>query len=141
MLLVATGLFWAGYNGWISEIWNRDHTYISSLLLVLAAYVTIYNGYLAYNIDRLDSFVRKKMIRRSFFLSGVALNLAILGASAAIIILFSLGDGIDMDSIAQVLVSKWGELAPAFYPNFVGLAVSVYTLVQTYFIAEDHLND
>lgn len=141
VLLVGTGIFWTGYNGILFEVWARDHTYITSLLMILATYVTLYNGYLAYNIDRMSIDVRQKMIGRSFFLSDIAMGLAILGASAAIIILFSLGDGIKMDSIAETLVSKWSELAPAFYPNFVGLAVALYIKFQTYFIAEDYLDE
>ena len=85
VLLIGTAIFWTGYNGILFDVLYNDHTYISSMLLALAAYVTVYNGYLAYNLERLTTKARRKMIGRSFFLSEMAMNLALLGASASII--------------------------------------------------------
>jgi ABC-type Na+ efflux pump permease subunit len=141
-LIAASAIFWAGYTGLLTEFWTQDHTFLTSILGVLFLYITYYNGKLAHNIDKLDRTIRQKMINRSFFYSEIAMGLAILGAAAAIILLLRVGlASTSVEDFAQVLISKWGELAPAFYPNAVGLAVSIYIKYQTYFIAEDYLDE
>lgn len=141
-LLAMTGIFWAGYSGILSEVWLKDHTYLTSIIAFLFVYTTTYTGYLAYKIAKLEKIIRQKIVSRCFFLSEVAMGLAVLGASMAIILLLdvSLTTG-DVANLSQVLISKWGELGPAFYPNFVGLAVSLFIKFQTYFIAEDYLDE
>jgi hypothetical protein len=141
-LVSLSGIFWAGHVGLLSEFWTEDHTFLTSILAFMYVYITYANGKLAYVIDKLDKKVRQKLINRSFFYSEIAMGLAILGAVSAIIILLQIGiSAPDLASFAQTLISRWGELAPAFYPNAVGLAVSIYIKYQTYFIAEDYLDE
>jgi hypothetical protein len=141
-LVSLSGIFWTGYIGLLNEFWTQDHTFLTSILGILFVYITYANGKLAYTIDYLDTRVRQKLINRSFFYSEIAMGLAILGAVSAIIILLRIGfSATDVASFAQILISKWSEFAPAFYPNAVGLAVSLYIKYQTYFIAEDYLDE
>lgn len=141
-LTALSGIFWMGYNGILTEFWTQDHTFLTSILGLLFVYITYANGKLAYTIDYLDTNVRQKLISRSFFYSEIAMGLAILGAVTAIILLLRIGlSATDVASFAEILISKWGEFAPAFYPNAVGLAVSLYIKYQTYFIAEDYLDE
>jgi hypothetical protein len=141
-LIMATAVFWTGYTGILMEFWQQDHTFLTSILGLLLLYITYHNGRLAYSINNLDFEVRQKMISRSFFYSEIAMGLAILGAAAAIILLLRVSlSASDVENFAQVLISRWSELAPAFYPNAVGLAVSLYIKYQTYFIAEDYLDE
>lgn len=135
-------LFWAGYTSLLTELWTKDHTFLTSIISILYIYTTYCTGYLAYNINKLDYSNRQKLIARCFFLSDVAMGLAILGASIAIILLLRIGLSTnDVSNFSQVLINKWSSLGPAFYPNFVGLAVALYIKVQTYFIAEDYLDE
>lgn len=141
-LSALTAIFWAGYNGILIELWEKDHTFLTSIIGLLFIYTTTYTGYLAFNIEKLSYNVRQKLIGRCFFLSEVAMGLAILGASMAIILLLRVGlTASDVANFSQVLLDKWSSLGPAFYPNFVGLTVALYIKVQTYFIAEDYLDE
>jgi hypothetical protein len=137
-----SALFWMGHEGVLTEFWTQDHTFLTSILGLLFVYITYANVKLAYKINDIDKKTRQKLIERSFFYSEIAMGLAILGAASAIILLLRIGlSSTDVANFAQVLISRWGELAPAFYPNAVGLAVSLYIKYQTYFIAEDYLDE
>lgn len=142
VLAAATTLFWAAYNGLLLELWQNDHTGLTSIIGVVALYTTYWTGYLAYNIKYIGKAKRQLLISRCFFLSEVSMGLAILGASMAIILLLRVGlSTTDAANFSQVLIEKWSSLGPAFYPNFVGLAVALFIKVQTYFIAEDYLHE
>jgi hypothetical protein len=141
VLIAATTIFWSYHSGLLMELWTQDHTHLTTIIGVLFLYATACTGYLAYNIRSLTTAQKHKYIGRCFFLSEVSMGLAILGASLAIILLLRIGLSTgDVTNFSKVLIEKWTSLGPAFYPNFVGLAVALYIKVQTYFIAEDYLH-
>jgi hypothetical protein len=141
-LAALTALFWMVHNGILMEIWEKDHTFLTSIIGLLLVYTTACTGYLAFNIKNISEEVRQKLISRCFFLSQTAMGLAIIGASIAIILLLGVGfSESDLANLSQAILAKWSQLAPAFYPNAVGLAVALFIKVQTYFIAEDYLDE
>lgn len=141
LLIVATGVFWAGYQGFITDIWLKDVTYATSFISAVFIYGTTIMGYVAWYISNTQNWEPvRHLIRRVWFLSEIEMGVAIIGTSLGLILLFNVNSGINVSDPAalQALVTHlWSTLGVAFYPNALGLITSVLLKLMVFFISEE----
>ena len=153
VLLIGTGLFWTYHNGFITDIWTKDVTYLTSLISIIFVYGLINLGVVAWQLtrmhipDRMTKAYRishfttvTKLLKRVWFLSEIEMGLAIVGTGIGIILLLGVNSDInvaDTTALQSLLTHLWGTLGIAFYPNAVGLISSLILKLMAYFIAED----
>jgi hypothetical protein len=144
-------MFWAGYNGYITDVLIKDHTYLTSFMTLIYLYATANLYYMGHRIYSAGRFTKnlpeyfkttlQKYSNRAWFLSELQMALAIIGTSIGIIILLGVKEGInvtDTTSLQPFLTSLWTNLGVAFYPNAVGLIYAAVLKVQAYFMTEDY---
>lgn len=144
VLLLATSVFWVGYEGYIIDIWNKDVTYITSLIAMILIYGIVMMGMVAYEMS-LHSFQPnmmkiRKLTNRVLFLSEFEMGLAIVGTGIGIILLLGVNSDInvaDQSALQTLLTHLWSTLGVAFYPNAVGLISSLILKSLAHFITED----
>ena len=154
-LFIGAGLFWSWYFGLVSKIWTIDITMITSIILLIFVSTNIMLGYVAYSLDQptpLDKSarnqVKSKLTRLSencWFLSEQMMALGMLGTVIGLIhmltVNFISSGGTDIDAAQAVINNMWGAMGLALYTNAVGLAASIITKVQVYFITGNTNNE
>jgi hypothetical protein len=141
VLLLLTGTFWVGHEGYISEIWMKDATYLTTLMSGVLIYCMALLGNVSWHISRKTINTNtSKLIGRVWFLSEIEMGMAILGTSIGLILLFDISAAPiagDPMALQAMLTGLWSTLGTAFYPNALGLFASLMLKVAVYFIAED----
>lgn len=141
VLLLATGTFWVGYEGYILDIWVKDVTYLTSVITLIMIYGVALMGIVSWKIytDK-DPKTVTKYIDRVWFLSEIEMALAIVGTGIGIILLLGINSDInvsDPTALQSLLTHLWATLGVAFYPNAIGLISSLLLKTLAYFISED----
>jgi len=141
VLLLLTGTFWVGHEGYILDIWAKDVTYLTSVMSAMLVYSMAVLGIAAWKIStkQLNPNI-SKIINRVWFLSEIEMGLAILGTSIGIILLLdvsSVPTANDPVALQSMLTHLWSTLGTAFYPNALGLFASLILKCTAYFITED----
>lgn len=143
LLLIATGVFWGSYLGFVKTIWETDITMITSIISVLFIVSNILLGYVAYNIDSPTRNTKKlmKYAETCWFMSEQLMALGMLGTVIGLIHMLSANFGSnnlqDGNAIQGLLTTMWTSMGLALYTNVVGLATSIVLKLQVYFIAGD----
>ena len=141
VLLLATGLFWTGYEGYILDIWVKDVTYLTTVIFLILNYGVALMGIVSWNLyTGKNPELVEKYIDRVWFLSEVEMALAIVGTGIGIILLLGINSDInvsDPTALQALLMHLWATLGVAFYPNAVGLIGSLFLKTLAYFISED----
>lgn len=141
VLLLLTGTFWVGYEGYITEVWAKDATFLTTVMAGMLIYCMAVLGNVSWHISRRTiSPDISKQVERIWFLSEIEMGMAILGTSIGLILLFDISSApIAGDPLAlqAMLTGLWSTLGTAFYPNALGLFASLLLKVAVYFITED----
>ena len=135
VLLIATGIFWAGYFGLIEKVWEADETMITSLIAILFVGCNVFLGAVSFDADRSPFLSNtKKRLESVWFMSEQVMALGMLGTVIGLIMMLAtgfVGVGGDM----QALLSKmWAAMGLALYTNAVGLICSIVLKIQVYVI-------
>lgn len=135
-LAVASGVFWAYYQGIIQKIWHDDVTMITSALAILYIITTCIIGYVAYTKN-----YKSKLVDASWFLSEQMLALGMLGTVIGFIYLLSSGitsaSVTDPTSLATLLANMSVGLGIALYTNAVGILASLISKTLLYVVTYD----
>jgi len=135
-LAVASGVFWAYYQGIIEKIWYDDVTMITSVLAILYLATTAMIGYVAYTKN-----YASKIVDACWFLSEQMLALGMLGTVIGFIYLLSSGISsasvTDPTSLATLLANMSVGLGIALYTNAVGILASLITKGLIYAVTYD----
>lgn len=138
VLMIATGVFWAGYFGLVHTIWEADETYITSIIAIIFVLSNLYLGIAAFWAD--DPFVAsedwfKNRMQTLWFLSEQIMALGMLGTVIGLIMMLAnnfVGSG---DAAMQtMLAGMWKSMGLALYTNAVGLLCSIALKVQVYIV-------
>lgn len=135
-LAVASGVFWASYEGIIQKIWQDDVTMITSVLAILYIITTAFIGYISYTRN-----YASKIVDACWFLSEQMLALGMLGTVVGFIYLLSSGitsaSVTDPTSLATLLANMSVGLGIALYTNAVGILASLITKSLLYVVTYD----
>lgn len=144
-ILTLSAFFWASYAGYVTTVWQKDHTLITSLLTVIFIYASanlFYVAMVARNFRSVTVSVYERMIgkyvNRVWFIASSMMGIAIVGTVAGLIIALNVGGEVPVGSTFQEIMSAmWSQFGPAFYPNFLGVTYAIILNFQTYFMTED----
>lgn len=135
-LAVASGVFWAYYEGIIQKIWHDDVTMITSALAILYIITTCMIGYVAFTKN-----YGSKLVDACWFLSEQMLALGMLGTVVGFIYLLSSGitsaSVTDPTSLASLLANMSVGLGIALYTNAVGILASLISKTLLYVVTYD----
>lgn len=143
ILLLATSVFWAGYYGIISAIWESDVTKITLLISVIFVISNSFLGYFAYKIGNTGYVSKnkeslKEKMNTFWFISEQLMALGMLGTVIGLIHMLSANFiSSDMQNGAAMqglLANMWKSMGLALYTNAVGLIASIVLKVQVYII-------
>ena len=141
VLLLMTGTFWVGYEGYITDFWMKDETYLTTVMAATLFYCMGLLGIVSWKVSNRELNPQiSKMVNRVWFLSKVEMGLAILGTSIGLILLFDVSTvptAGDATAMQALLNSLWSNMGTAFYPNSLGLFSSLLLKISVYFITED----
>jgi hypothetical protein len=144
VLLISTLVFWLGYTGYITDIWNKDATYITSGISVLFLYGLAMLGQVAYSVKSENVDVKtnaSKLLNRVWFLSEIEMGLAIVGTGIGIILLLGVNSNVnveDKSALQTLLTHLWSTMGVAFYPNALGLGSSIILKILSFLLEEEH---
>lgn len=144
ILLISTLVFWLGYTGYVTDIWNKDATYITSGISLLFLYGLSCLGLVAGSINSNDSETRAKstkLLNRVWFISEIEMGLAIVGTGIGIILLLGVNSNVNVDdkaALQTLLTHLWSTMGVAFYPNALGLGSSIILKMLSFLIEEEH---
>jgi MotA/TolQ/ExbB proton channel family len=147
VLMVATTLFWAFYQGWVEKVWVTDITMLSSVILLIFAFANIKLAWISSTLDTDYRVVNPKLLKETntvWFLSEIVMAVGMLGTVIGLIHMLAvnlIGANMDSAALPTLLGSMWGNMGVALYPNAVGLAASIILKVQVHFIAGDLDNE
>lgn len=130
MLLTMTGLFWAYYLGFVTEVWSTDITMITSIISVMFFASTAFLGLGLHKNDL------QRLIKRSdlcWFMSEQMMALGMLGTVIGLIHMLATGFS-DTTSLSDALPHMWKSMGLALYTNAVGIAFSIILKLQVYFV-------
>lgn len=137
ILLLATGVFWAGYFGLIQAMWEADETYITSIIAVAFVVTNIYLGIAAYWAGypavTYEGWFRNRL-QTTWFVSEQLMALGMLGTVIGLIMMLAnnfVGGAGDMQNM---LGGMWKSMGLALYTNAVGLVCSIVLKVQVYVV-------
>ncbi len=141
LLVTVTGIFWSGYQGFITDIWMKDVTYATSFISLIFLYGMAIMGYVAWYISNTNQWDPvRHLMRRVWFLAEIEMGVAIIGTSLGLILLFNVNSGINISdpaALQQLVTHLWSTLGVAFYPNALGLITSVLLKLIVFFISEE----
>lgn len=139
ILLLATGVFWAGYFGLLEKIWISDETYITSIISVVFIVTNFYLGVAAFWADDAAS-TRKPWFRDRlqtvWFVSEQLMALGMLGTVIGLIMMLAnnfIGDA-GGTAMQSMLANMWKSMGLALYTNAVGLVCSISLKAQVYVV-------
>lgn len=144
VLLISTLVFWLGYTGYITDIWNKDATYITSGISVLFLYGLATLGQVAYSVKSENVDVKTnatKLLNRVWFLSEIEMGLAIVGTGIGIILLLGVNSNVNVEdkaALQTLLTHLWSTMGVAFYPNALGLGSSIILKILSFLLEEEH---
>lgn len=137
VLLMATGIFWAGYFGLIQAMWHADETYITSIIAAAFVVMNMYLGIAAYWADypavTYENWFRNRL-QTTWFVSEQLMALGMLGTVIGLILMLAnnfVGGAADMQGM---LGGMWKSMGLALYTNAVGLVCSIVLKVQVYVV-------
>lgn len=143
-LFIGTGLFWAWYFGLVDKVWSIDITMLTTIIFSIFVVTNVVIGYVSYQIDNgLDTPSVKSRIKylseTCWFLSEQMMALGMLGTVIGLIHMLAVnlisGGGADIAAAQSVINDMWAAMGLALYTNVVGLAASIITKIQVYFVA------
>lgn len=141
ILLLATGVFWAGYFGFIYEIWVSDITYITSIIAAVFILINAFLGWISFKVrdpDYVDSNreLVKNRLETVWFTSEQIMALGMLGTVIGLIHMLAANFiGANGDANMQMLLGDmWKAMGLALYTNAVGLICSIALKVQVYIV-------
>lgn len=145
VLLTVTGVFWGGYQGYITDIWLKDVTFATSFITAIFVYSMAIMGYVSWYISKNENWTPiRHLMRRVWFLAEIEMGIAIIGTGLGLILLFGVNGTInvsDPSALQALLTQLWSSLGVAFYPNALGMITSVLIKLMVYFISEESDND
>lgn len=138
ILLMMTGFFWSWYFGLVTLIYQKDITYITSLITAIFVVMTIRVGYYAYKLTdyEFDKAKIRKFVNDSWFVSEQLLALGMFGTVIGLIHMLSVnfGDLMDSNNSITAIGTMFGGLGIALYTNAVGLVTSIILKFQTHYL-------
>lgn len=139
-LIVATGLFWSGYLGLLSFIWQIDITYITSIIGVQYLIAMAMLGYMAFKSAMPEfhgSNLHKKLTDHCWFFSESLMALGMLGTVIGLIHMsfaFATVNMAETTALQVAVLESYHALGLALFTNMVGLVASIALKYQTQFI-------
>jgi MotA/TolQ/ExbB proton channel family len=144
VLTTGTLVFWASYFGYVSQIWQNDITYITSICSAIYVAAVAMLGYVAFvKPDDYNSYeTHRTLTNRSWFLSEILMGLGMVGTVIGLIHMMESGANVGVDpgqfQQTQAAISKmWDALGLALYTNLIGLVLSIALKIQTAYIGYD----
>lgn len=134
----------ANYFGFFNELYNKDATKISFLIISVYIVVTLYVGRLTYNRSRKNENIDTGM-NVSWFTSEALLTLGMIGTVAGFILMlgesFEQIDTANQDTLKEALRSMAIGMSTALYTTLVGLILSQALKIQLVNIESGEKND
>lgn len=141
VLLLITAIFWGYHEGYIMDVWQKDVTYLTSVMSAILLYSVGVMGVVAWRITHHRKMgTVGKLVNRVWFLSEMQMRLAIIGTCIGIIMLLNVSTDInvsDQQALQTLLTHLWSNLGVAFYPNAVGMISGAVMMFLAHFITED----
>ncbi len=143
VLLIATGAFWANHYGFVSQIWENDVTYITSLIAASFIGINILLGWITFKASNPSFFIsnKEKILKvydTGWFMSEIMMALGMFGTVIGLIMMLSTSFvGTDAAQMQTQLGSMWSHMGLALYTNAVGIIASILLKLQVYFIGYD----
>jgi len=140
ILLIATGLFWAGYFGLVQKVWETDVTMITTLIALIFIVVNLPLGWASYKLSDpsykvLHRGKLDRLLDTCWFTSEQLMALGMLGTVIGLIHMLAANFiGVGGDGMQGMLSEMWKAMGLALYTNAVGLICSIVLKVQVYFI-------
>lgn len=134
----------ANYFGFFNELYNKDATKISFLIISVYVVATLYVGRLTYNRSRKNENIDTGM-NVSWFTSEALLTLGMIGTVAGFILMlgesFDQIDTANQDTLKEALRSMAIGMSTALYTTLVGLILSQALKIQLVNIESGEKND
>lgn len=139
VLLIATGVFWAGYFGLVEKVWEADETYITTIIAMAFVVSNFYLGVAAFWADYprvVSESWFKDRLQTTWFVSEQLMALGMLGTVIGLIMMLAnnfVGNSGDT-AMQAMLASMWKSMGLALYTNAVGLLCSIALKIQVYIV-------
>lgn len=137
-LLISTGLFWSYYTGIVSEIWQKDSSYITSIIIITFFIGTLCIGWATKsNVD--NSINKKSLFDTAWFLSDFMMGLGMAGTVIGIIQLLGIDQSVNVqnpEALSKLINEMWSTMGVAFYPNALGILGSLTLKLQTHLFSK-----
>lgn len=122
-------------QGYFNELWSKDSSYISFIILALFYGFTVYAGRLSVLVDRESEEIVLPRLERLWFISDACLSLGMMGTIVGFIMMLS--NLYDVDISKPKMVEKFIRelgygLSVALYTTLVGLISSVILKLQAF---------
>ena len=145
ILLMGTGVFWTYYFGLLTQIYQNDITYITSLIAVIFVAMTSMVGYYTYKLS--DAYFPRekisKFVNDAWFVSEQLMALGMFGTVIGLIHMLSVNfhDLMDSNNSINAIGTMFGGLGVALYTNAVGLVTSIILKFQTHYLLGKAVED